>query len=149
MDERKTLFNQFLKDKSTYNLNIGYWRRKLQTALQEKLTPEKQLINNRDDKGKNLYDGNPIFSYYNRPRNKAIRIIQEDPSELTNYSEVKLIQAWFDKITIPISRSKEKEVDELVISIFLTHTSVERCLIIVRAWKNNILNENNLQSYLK
>lgn len=148
MDEGKTLFTQFLKDKRTYNLNVSYWRRKLQKVLEEKVSSQEQLIQNRNSQGKNFYDGNPIFSYYNKKKEKAIRIIQEDPIEINNYSEIKLIDAWFDKIKIPMKNNREKEVQELVISIFLTSSSVSKCIIIVRAWYFEQLDKSRLENLL-
>ena len=48
MDERKILYQQFLKDKSIYNLNVSYWRVKLQKALDEKISSKDQLIKNKN-----------------------------------------------------------------------------------------------------
>jgi len=134
MDERKILFNQFLKDKRTYNLNVGYWRIKLQKALEEKISKEDILFKNKNSKGKNFYDGNPIFSYYSLKHNKAIRVIQEDANELETYKDIKLIDAWIDNLKIPISATEDKDVKELVVSIFLTNTTVEKCILLIKDW---------------
>ncbi len=148
MDERKTLFIQFLNDKRTYNLNVSYWRKKLQKALDEKINSKDQFIQNRNNKGQKFYDGNPIFSYYSKPKNKALRIIQEDPIEISSYSEIKLIDVWLDKIRIAKNQNEDFEVQELVISIFLTSSSVESCMRIVRAWYLNDLNQDNIDNFL-
>lgn len=148
MDERKSLFIQFLKDKRTYNLNVGYWRRKLQKALEEKISRQDQFIKNKNSKGKSFYDGNPIFSYYNSSKEKAIRIIQEDPGELNNYLEIKLVEAWIDNIRIPNLKDKEVEVPELVISIYLTSSSVDKCLFLVRSWYFGQLNKSNIEELI-
>ena len=81
MDERKALYHEFLKDKRIYNLNVSYWRIQLQKALEEKILSKEQLIKNKDNEGKGFYDGNPIFSYYSSKKEKAIRVIQEDPED--------------------------------------------------------------------
>lgn len=146
MDERKTLFLQFLKDKRTYNLNVSYWRRKLQMALKEKVSSQEQFIKNKRSNGVSFYDGNPIFSYYNPNKHKALRIIQENPDELTSYSQIKLIEAWIDKVRIP-NEKDDKEVPELVISIFLTSSSVLNCMEIVKDWYNGRIDKQNIAIY--
>lgn len=145
MDERKTLYKQFLKDKKIYNLNVSYWRVKLQKALDEKISSQDQLIKNRNNEGKSLYDGNPIFSYYNVRKEKAIRIIQEDPIEIQNYSNIKLVEAWFDKILITDSNNEDKEIQELVISVFLTSTSIDKCILLAKEWFSGDISKQNLQ----
>ena len=65
-DKGKILYNHFLEDKNTYNLNVGYWRRKLQKAIAQKIEIADQPIQNRNESGKSFYDGNPIFSFYNK-----------------------------------------------------------------------------------
>lgn len=148
MDERKTLYTQFLKDKRIYNLNISYWRVRLQKALKENISINDQLIKNRDRKGKNFYDGNPIFSYYNSRVEKAVRIIQEDPIEIESFSDIKLIEAWISKIIIQDNNKVDKEIQELVISLFLTSTTVEKCLLLTKEWFNGDLNKQNLETKL-
>ena len=145
-DERKILFRDFLNDKSVYNLNVGYWRRKLQKALEEKrisFEDKNQLIVNKDKYGKNFYDGNPIFSYINFDREKAIRIIQEDPEDINHYSDIKLIEAWIDKIPVGT-----KQVAELVVSLYLTHDTVKKCLDLVNKWMTGDINKNNIDRYI-
>jgi hypothetical protein len=147
MDERKALYSNFLKDKRIYNLNVSYWRVKLQKTLEEKISSKEQLIINKNKKGEGYYDGNPIFSYYNVRNEKAIRIIQEDPEDIITYTEIKLIEAWIDKIIIPYSEN-DKEVLELVISLYLTKTSVEKCILLVIQWFKGDLNIDNLETQL-
>lgn len=148
MDDRKVLFLQFLKDKRTYNLNVSYWRIKLQKALDEKISSKDQFIKNRTMDGVNFYDGNPIYSHYSISKDKAIRIIQEDPIGVVSFSEIKLIDAWIDKIWILNNKHDEREIEELVISVFLTHSSVEKCLELVKAWFFGGLDKSNLHNFL-
>lgn len=148
MDERKFLYQQFLKDKSIYNLNVSYWRVKLQKALEEKISSKDQLITNRNDQGKSFYDGNPMFSYYSTRKEKAIRVIQEDPTFIETYSDIKLIEAWITKIFVIGSKSEEKEVPELVISLFLTNSTVDKCVQIAKDWFNGEITKSNLKSWL-
>jgi len=147
MDERKALYRDFLKDKRIYNLNVSYWRVKLQKILEEKISSKEQLFKNKNQKGKGFYDGNPIFSYLNTRNDKAIRIIQEDPEDIGGYSEIKLIEAWIDKVIIPYSENN-KEVSELVISLYLTKTSVEKCVHLVTLWFKGDLTSKNIVEQL-
>ncbi|ULQ51702.1 hypothetical protein [Flavihumibacter fluvii] len=147
MDERKTLYREFLKDKRIYNLNVSYWRVKLQKTLEQKISSKEQLFKNKNQKGKGFYDGNPIFSFYNSQNEKAIRIIQEDPEDIVTYTEIKLIEAWFDKVIIPYSEN-DKEVSELVISLYLTKSSVDKCIYLVTLWFKGELNTNNIEEQL-
>lgn len=148
MDERKILYSNFLKDKRIYNLNVSYWRVKLQKDLEEKINSKEQLVNNKNSKGKSYFDGNPIFSYYYKRKEKAIRIIQEDPDEIKDYKEIKLVAAWIDKILIPLHNNDLNEIPELVISVFLTKSSVDKCLILAKLWFQGDLNETNIEANL-
>ncbi|MDN3551000.1 phage exclusion protein Lit family protein [Mucilaginibacter aquaedulcis] len=146
-DQGKILFNQFLTDKNTYNLNVGYWRRKLQKALVQKIELAEQPIQNKNEAGKNFYDGNPIFSYYSEEKSKALRIVQVNPEELQEFPNMFLLDAWIDKREFDKS-TNENKVDELVITILLTQSSVDRCIQTVVLWFNNKLNRTNLDAYI-
>ena len=114
----KILFKNFLYDKNAYNLNSGYWKRKLLKNLDLKFSIENQYILNRKSDGKNFYDGNPIFSYVEN--NKAFRIIQENPEELRDINDInniKPIDAWIDNLYL---RDNSYSIPELVISLYLT-----------------------------
>jgi len=148
MDERKILYQQFLKDKSIYNLNVSYWRVKLQKTLDEKLSTKDQLIKNKNDKGKSFYDGNPMFSYYNTNKDKAIRVIQEDPTYIETYLDIKLIEAWISKIFVIDSNKEEREVPELVVSLFLTNSTVDKCVQLAKEWFSGDLTKSNLKGRL-
>ncbi|PQJ10113.1 hypothetical protein CJD36_015565 [Flavipsychrobacter stenotrophus] len=145
MDDRKILYKDFLNNKDVYNLNVGYWRRKLEKSLEEKISfdNKNQIITNKNKHGKNFYDGNPIFSYINITKGKAIRIIQENPDDIQHYSDIKLIEGWFDNILLDI------EVLELVISLYMTQDTVQKCINMVGAWLAGDLNDNNIDRYIE
>lgn len=134
MDERKILYNLFLEDKRTYNLNVSYWRVQLQKALQQKILKEDIIIDNKTKDGKSFYDGNPIFSYVNPSRQKAIRVIQENPKELDSFKDIVLIDAWIDKLTVVINSVADHQIPELVISLFLTSSTNKKCLLLAKSW---------------
>jgi len=146
-DKDKILFEQFLENKKTYNLNISYWRKKLNKALLEDIQLKDQPVQNKNEHGKNFYDGNPIFSYYSITKNKALRIIQENPKELAVYPETLKLDAWVNSLVLPL-QGEELEIKELVISIVLTPDSVRKCIQTVGFWLDNSLNETNIETYI-
>lgn len=141
-DENKILYNSFLKEKNIYNLNSGYWKRKLLKNLGLKFSLENQYISNKKRDGKNFYDGNPIFSYIEN--NKAFRIIQENPDDLSNFSDIKLIDAWIDKLY----KSKNRDIPELVISLYLTKETVDKTIELIKEFRFDSLNKENIDQYL-
>lgn len=144
MENAKMLYERFLTDKRTYNLNVSYWRIKLQKALNETLSSKDQFFANKMLNGKSFYDGNPIFSYYKKDANRAVRIIQEDPSELESNVTISLITAWIDSVEYQ-HNELNKEIPELVISLFLTRSSVDQCMKLVKLWFKGDLNRSNIK----
>lgn len=147
----KYLFIKSTEDKRIYNLNQGYWKRKLQSRLKEKFSDENVLFKNIDTEGKKIYDANPIFTFIDYQKNKAIRIIQDDINQIeqeNNEMEKYLISAWFDKISIYEKNnidSSERNVSELVIALFLTRKTVEKTMDLIYRWLNNDLTNENLE----
>ncbi|MGB7529585.1 hypothetical protein [Sphingobacterium cellulitidis] len=144
--EPKILFKNFLIQKNTYNLNSGYWKRKLLKNLEIKFSIENQYIKNKKPDGKSFYDGNPIFSYVEN--GKAFRIIQEDfdeISDLENFNEIKLIEAWIDKLYL---NNNTYPIQELVISLYLTRETVDKCIELIKLFIFDRLNNENIQEYL-
>ena len=145
----KYLFIKSTEDKRIYNLNQGYWKRKLQSRLKEKFSEENVLFKNIDTKGKKIYDANPIFTFIDYQKTKAIRIIQDDIKQIEQENiemEKYLISAWFDKISIYEKNnidSSEKNVNELVIALFLTRSTVEKTMNLIYKWLNNDLTNEN------
>ncbi len=141
-DENKILYNSFLKEKNIYNLNSGYWKRKLLNKLDLKFSLENQYVTNKKSNGKNFYDGNPIFSYIEN--DKAFRIIQENPEDLSNYNNIKLIDAWIDKLY----KSENLQIPELVISLYLTKETVDKTIELIKEFRFDNLNKENIEQFL-
>jgi len=141
-DENKILYNSFLKEKNIYNLNSGYWKRKLLNKLDLKFSLENQYVTNKKSNGKNFYDGNPIFSYIEN--DKAFRIIQENPEDLSNYNNIKLIDAWIDKLY----KSENRQIPELVISLYLTRETVDKTIELIKEFRFDNLNKDNIERFL-
>lgn len=141
-NDNRILYNSFLKKKNIYNLNSGYWKKKLLKNLDLKFSIENQYISNKKQDGKNFYDGNPIFSHIEN--NKAFRIIQEDPEDLSNFKNVKLIDAWIDKL----HKTENHTLPELVVSLYLTRETVEKTIELIKAFRFDDLNKENINQYL-
>ena len=142
----KILFKNFLYDKNAYNLNSGYWKRKLLKNLDLKFSIENQYILNRKYDEKNFYDGNPIFSYVEN--NKAFRIIQENPEELRDINDInniKPIDAWIDNLYL---RDNSYSIPELVISLYLTQETVKKCIELIKEFRFDRLTKNNIQEFI-
>jgi hypothetical protein len=144
---QKLLFDKYSEDKRIYNLNQGYWKRKLQSRLQIKLTKESEVFKNSDAKGKKIYDANPIFTFVNDNRTKAIRIIQDDINVLKTSleeNEKYLISAWLDDILY----NNERKIPELVIALFLTKETVDKAMNLVYLWINDDLTNERIDTLL-
>lgn len=140
----KFLFENFGDDKRIYNLNQGYWKRKLQSRLRQKFSNENVFFNNIDSRGEKIYDANPIFTFINSEKTKAIRIIQDDIKQLKEdkqYSENELMDAWIDEAIINQSTESSfyepNKIQELVIALFLTRGTVEKTMELIIQWINS------------
>ncbi|MCY1223119.1 hypothetical protein D3C87_57670 [compost metagenome] len=145
---QKFLFEKQAEDKRIYNLNQGYWKKKLQSRLRIKLDKESEIFKNVDARGKKIYDANPIFTFINENKTKAIRIIQDDVTLLKDLSnldnEKYLISAWLDNIIY----SNNREVPELVIALFLTKETVDKAMNLVILWLHNELTSERIDDLI-
>ncbi len=144
---QKLLFEKFGQDKRVYNLNQGYWKRKLQSRLKIKLTKESELFKNFDAGGKKIYDANPIFTFINENKTRAIRIIQDDIKLIQTSieeNEQHLISAWIDDIIF----ENERKVPELVIALFLTQETVGKAVNLAMLWLNDDLTMERIEELI-
>jgi len=144
---QKLLFEKYAVNKRIYNLNQGYWKRKLQSRLKIKLTKESEILKNSDARGNKIYDANPIFTFVNDSRTKAIRIIQDDfviIKTTLDENEKYLISAWLDNI----SYDNDRKIPELVIALFLTKETVDKAMNLVSLWINDELSSERLDSLI-
>lgn len=145
--EQKLLFEKFTEDKRIYNLNQGYWKRKLQYRLKVKLTKESEVFKNIDARGNKIYDANPIFTFINNNNTKAVRIIQDDFKIIENSvleSGKYLISAWLDYI----SYENERKVPELVVALVLTKETVDKAINLVQLWINDNLTTEKIEELI-
>lgn len=144
---QKLLFDKFLEDKRIYNLNQGYWKRKFQSRLQTKLSKESEMFKNSDALGNKIYDANPIFTFVNDNRTKAIRIIQDDNNIMKaslEENEKHLISAWLDDILY----DNKSEIPELVVALILTMKTVDKAMNLVYLWIHDDLSSEQIDRLL-
>lgn len=146
MENDKFLYKEFRVNKNIYNLNVGYWKKKLISKLNIKFSIENQYVKNKKPDGKSFYDGNPIFTYYENKH--AYRIIQENPDEIGGFENIRLIDAWFDKVYLYNNENRVNELKELVVSLYLTKETVEKCIELIKLFRVGKLDEENLESNL-
>jgi hypothetical protein len=146
----KYLFINSAVNKRIYNLNQGYWKRLFKASLGKEITGENVLFRNFDARGDKIYDANPIFSYIDSEKNKAIRIIQDD-NNLIEHGNMEmerfLISAWLDNVSIyreSDAEHSEKIVDELVIALFLTRKTAQKAMELVVKWLYETLSDEDI-----
>lgn len=144
---QKLLFEKYVEDKRIYNLNQGYWKRKLQSRLKIKFTKESEIFKNADAQGKKIYDANPIFTFLNENKTKAIRIIQDDIGIMETSiddNEKYLISAWLDDVLF----EGERKIPELVIALFLTKETVDKAMNLVVLWISEDLTDERINGII-
>lgn len=132
---------QNLLEKNKGNLNQDYWKHKLNERLEQEISDENVLF-------KNIEDTNPIFTYINREKTKAIRVIQDDATKIeTNNFEGSnhMISAWLDEITTYDNSDVEQlPIKELVIALFLTKETVDISMNLIVKWLKEGLDDNEI-----
>lgn len=119
----KILFANFLEDKRVYHLAYLFWKsffQRLTSAVNLGFTT---YLNTKGD-----CDGNPIFHAYLPDRQRALRIIQVDPSETVEAIDIK---AWVDQVQL---LSEETTVPELVIDMVLSEEAKVVGQKLIQAW---------------
>jgi hypothetical protein len=153
----KNLYTNFKKDKRIYNLNQGYWKKKLQKVLNKELHIENILFDNIDLNNNKIYDANPIYTYLDKNEKKAIRIIQDDIDQyieeridINNISNIQLlISAWLDTIVVYDKNDEEIKVDELVIVLLLTNETIDISMKLIQKWLSSKIDENCINSIIR
>ena len=153
MNNKKYLYKNFKQDKRIYNLNQGYWKRKFKFLIKEKFSQDNILFKNIDDRGNKVYDANPIFSFINYNKTKAIRIIQDDATSI-NFNSIEienyLISAWIDNIVLYDNNfsNNKRVVNELVIALFLTKETVDKAIKLIAKWLREDLNNDEINKII-
>ncbi len=132
------LFKKFLENEEEYQKSIDFWKTMVYTLLSvENLTFKDYLTTTKKD-GSIYMDGNPIFNFRLDNSNRAVRIIQEEIE--TNDVE---FSAWLDTLEL-----ESENVDELVISLELSHESALLAVELINAWIINNFSKQKMEKYI-
>ena len=118
----QVLYSTFLEDRRVYGLAKARWQRLFEQLLYAKQYTFCPFLNEK------RMDGNPMFTAYVPAVDRAVRIIQVDPSEAV--AEVD-IRAWLDQAVMP---EREDQVMELVIDLVMTKEAEQISQFLIDAW---------------
>ena len=132
------LYKNFLENEKEYKKNIDFWKTIIYTLLSvDNITFQNYLQTIKKD-GSFYLDGNPIYNFRINEANRAVRIIQEEiETENVEFS------AWLDTIVV-----EGDEIDELVISLELSHESVLLAIELINAWIINGFTKDKMEKYI-
>ncbi len=131
------LYKNFLTNEKIYNQNIDFWKSLIYTLLSvEKISFQQYLTTIKPD-GSFYMDGNPIYNFKIDNSNRAVRIIQELPE----CSDIEF-SAWINSTEL----SDNSKIDELVISMELSHETALMSVELINAW---IINKFSKQKMVK
>ncbi len=134
------LFRNFLNNKDVYYQNIDFWKSMVYTLLSsENIEFERYLTETKPD-GTLYMDGNPIYNFKVKNSTRAVRIIQEQPE-----SESVEFAAWLNSFEL----SDQTIVDELVISMELSHETAIMTIDLINTWIVNKFSEQNVEKYIR
>ena len=117
------LFENFLADRRLYGRARARWRNYVIELATKKGLSIQKYINDADD-----FDGNPIYSAQFPDLNRAIRIVQIDPLEV---SDLLVLTGWIDTIQI---KQEKQPITELVIHLVLTKETEEIAQEWIERW---------------
>lgn len=118
----QVLYATFLENRRVYRLAKARWQRLFEQLLSAKQYTFRPFLNEA------RMDGNPMFTAYVRDVDRAVRIIQLDPSEAVSELE---IGAWLDEALMP---EREDQVMELVIGLVMTKEAEQISQLLIEAW---------------
>ncbi|GEM_PF-813583 len=122
------LFKDFLENQEVYILNENYWKDQFDNLLLQNGTSLvcREWLKTTFSNGVKFFDGNPIFNVLCPSLNKAVRIIQEEPT-----SNHLVISAWLDEFP---TADDQETVKELVIVLELSEESRDLAKGLIKAW---------------
>ena len=119
------LFYNFLTNEQEYHICKKYWETKLEYLFKKnKMKNFAPYLNTKWGNGEEQLEGNPIVNYFVKSKNKAIRIIQEEP-----VTDNIIIGAWTN-----VFDEEDLNIKELVISLELTPESENIAFDYIEKW---------------
>lgn len=132
------LFTNFLEDTAVYQQNIDFWKKIIYPLLSVEKIEFKEYLSTTKKDGSLYTDGNPIFNMKVIHSNRALRIIQEEiEMETVEFS------AWLDTIEI-----ENEQIDELVISLELSHESTLLAINLINAWLIGNFSKHKMEKHI-
>ena len=123
------LYERFLDDRLVYVAARAFWFRQARGVLPHwQALP--QYLTERFGDGELFFDGNPIFNAINTSTRKALRIVQESPTE---FGDVYISFVVEKKLFWRDARRTES-IQERVIVLTLTRESLAKAKQEMRAW---------------
>jgi len=135
----KHLFPNFLTNKLEYQICKNYWETKIEYLLQKyNMTNPVQYLTTKFANGQEQLNGNPMVNYYVKSKNKALRIVQDEP-------ETKTIEfsAWTNKF-----QTDDLDTTELVISLELTPETEQIAYDFIEKWLINDYSVALMEKYI-
>ena len=136
---KKHLFPNFLADKLEYKICKNYWETKIEYLLQKNnMTNPVQYLNTKYANGKEQLTGNPIINYYEKSKNKALRIVQTEPE-----TDTVEFSAWTNKF-----QTDNLDTTELVISVELTPKAEQVTFDFITKWFVDDFSASVMEKYI-
>ncbi|MCB0637113.1 MAG: hypothetical protein KDC54_10875 [Lewinella sp.] len=119
----QVLFANFLEDKRVYHLARMHWERLFAKLTEDLGLSWRAYLNTADD-----FDGNPIFHAYLPEINRAVRIIQADPTEAADEEDISF---WLDNTWVS---EHHQDVPELVLDMVHSRSAEQKGKALLTAW---------------
>ena len=133
------LFPNFLNNKLEYQICRSYWEAKMKYLFDKNgISDYTPYLNTTFANGQEQYNGNPIINLHIKTRNKAIRIVQEEP-ETENVE----ISSWTNKIEID-----NLPATELVICLELSPETELITFDLIEKWIVNDYSLTTIEKYI-
>ena len=135
----KHLFPNFLTNKLEYQICKNYWETKIEYLLQKyNMTNPVQYLNTKFANGQEQMNGNPMVNYYVKSKNKALRIVQDEPE-----TDTVEFSAWTNKF-----KTDDLNTTELVISVELTPETEQITYDFSEKWLVNDYSATVMEKYI-
>ncbi len=132
------LYKDFLEKKEVYKKNVNYWQQIIDNLLLSENLGYSEYLSTNDGFGNEFYDGNPIFHFRIHQSPRAVRIIQEEIER----SGVEF-SAWLNRLEL-----ENETLDELVLSLELSHESALLAIELINAWVINNFSPQKMEKYI-
>lgn len=133
------LFADFLTNRMIYQACKNYWEVKIRHLLTKYHLPAGiPYLNTTYANGSEFMNGNPMVNLYVEPKNKAVRIIQEEPE-----SDYTVLGAWTE-----VFETENYRGTELVISLELTPKSEEVAFDLIEKWFGQDYEMHVMEKYI-